>query len=178
MPPLRPSPRYLAVLETMWDWNGLTSGAGYLGTAPRFFHINPRNFSGARLLRLVGGPALGLAKILDVTNSCPKLANGPNSHGVPDPAWLGENLRRWQALLALPHNQGKAGTVLVCGAVAQRTFAACGGWPGRTVLLPHPAARHWTTAALERAGEVIRGGTASVVLTVVRGELVEAPYAP
>ena len=83
--------RVVAILETMWDWRGMTSGAGYQ-EAPRFFRINSENFSGKRLYSLIGPDA----KLL-VTNACRELGNGPNFHGKGDPAWLKQNLELIEA---------------------------------------------------------------------------------
>lgn len=119
----------VAILETMWDWRGATSGAGYR-EAPRYFRINRENFSGRRLYKLIGPDA----KLL-VTDACRELVRSAKEHGTPDPAWLEENLR----ILDI----GGIDVLLVCGKVAQQTFAACGYKPrAATVLeIPHPAAR-------------------------------------
>src|SRR5690349_8002265 len=75
----------VAVLDTMYDWQGKTSEAGYR-EAPRYFRINPRNFTGKRLYKLVGKN-----KLL-VTDACRELVSSPDEHGVPDPNWLSENI--------------------------------------------------------------------------------------
>lgn len=118
-----------AILETMWDWRGMTSGAGY-GEAPRYFRINPQNFSGRRLYKLIGADA----KLL-VTNACRELVRSAKQHGTPDPAWLADNLRILDG--------DRVDVLLVCGKVAQQTFAACGYKPRTATVLeiPHPAAR-------------------------------------
>jgi hypothetical protein len=78
--------KIVAVLESMWDWRQMTSGAGYK-EAPRSFRINPDNYSGKRLYRIVGRDA-----DLHVTNACRELCGSANHHGTPDPDWLRENL--------------------------------------------------------------------------------------
>jgi hypothetical protein len=144
--------KVVAILETMWDWRGMTSSAGY-EEAPRFFRINPENFSGRRLYKLIGPNA----KLL-VTNACRELVTGPNQHGKPDPKWLADNL--WQ----IEHGPRGAtiDVLLVCGKIAQQTWEACDyelQSPNvRVVKMPHPAARYiWTTAEVERMSRVIRG---------------------
>ncbi len=91
---------YLAILETMWDWRAMTSEAGY-ARAPAFFSINPDNFSGRRLYRLLGDR---LNTWLQVTNACPELVSGPNQHGkqLPHPAariWTTDALGRASRLI-------------------------------------------------------------------------------
>ncbi|KKL93991.1 hypothetical protein LCGC14_1869190 [marine sediment metagenome] len=97
------SRRVVAILETMWDWRGQTSGAGY-GEAPRYFRINPQNHSGRRLYKLIGPDA----KML-VTNACRELGKSAKDHGKPDPDWLRDNLQR------LDNKMGGFDTLLVCG---------------------------------------------------------------
>jgi hypothetical protein len=96
----------VAVLESMWDWRQMTSGAGYK-EACRSFRINPDNYSGKRLYRIVGRDA-----DLVVTNACRELCGSASQHGTPDPAWLRENLK-----LLAPFD-----LLLVCGKVAQATL--------------------------------------------------------
>ncbi len=127
--------KIIAVLETMWDWRQQTSSAGYK-QAPRHFKINPRNFSGRRLYRIAGPDANLL-----VTNACRELVGSASQHGKPDPAWLRENLD-----LLMPFD-----VLLVCGKVAQATYAQTGFVFDRTVLMMHPAARTWTNAMLDEA---------------------------
>lgn len=142
----------VAILETMWDWRGMTSGAGY-GEAPRYFRINPQNFSGRRLYKLIGADA----KLL-VTNACRELVRSAKQHGTPDPAWLADNLRTLDG--------DRVDILLVCGKVARQTFAACGYKPrAATVLeIPHPAARRvWTREFIDNVAARIQaampGGT-------------------
>lgn len=131
----------VAVLETMWGWGH------YTRRAPRFFPINRRNFSGKRLYRLVGENCRLL-----VTNACKELVTSPDQHGEPDPEWLEQNL-----LLLKPE------VILVCGKVAQATYART-VWPslasvkGTKVLhIPHPAARnYWTRAVITETAERIQ----------------------
>lgn len=129
------APKIVAVLESMWDWRQLTSGAGYQ-EAPRSFRINPHNYSGKRLYRIVGADA-----DLHVTNVCRELVGSANHHGTPDPAWLRENLE-----ILAPFD-----VLLVCGKVAQATYARCGHEFANLIKIPHPAARRWTQAAIAAA---------------------------
>lgn len=129
--------KIIAVLDSMWDWRAMTSGAGYR-EAPRHFRINPDNFSGARLYRIAGKDT-----DLLVTNSCRELCGSASQHGTPDSAWLAENLRLLEPFDVL----------LVCGKVAQATYRDSGYAPQARVLeMPHPAARMWTHAMLNDAG--------------------------
>lgn len=132
--------KVIAILESMWDWRQMTSSAGYR-EAPRYFRINPNNFSGRRLYRLVG-------KEVDllVTNSCRELMGAASLHGVPDPIWLRENLE-----FLMPFD-----VLLVCGKVAQVTYTKSRFQFERKVELPHPAARMWTNAKLDEATKQIR----------------------
>lgn len=140
--------KVVAVLETMWDWEQQTSGAGYR-QAPRFFRINPRNHSGRRLYKLIGPDAHLL-----VTEACKELATHANQHGKPDPDWLYGNL-----VMLEPFD-----ILLVCGLVARQTYQRCGYHltsVADVVYMPHPAARQWTrqmiddyTAQIERIKNV------------------------
>lgn len=110
--------KVLVVLETMW---------GGSGSAPGLFRINPNNYSGRRLLWLIGHSDFW------VTNACREYVSNARQHGKPDPTWLAKNLQRIDY-----------GLLLVCGKVAQRTYTACGYVPDCNVLeMPHPAARMW-----------------------------------
>jgi hypothetical protein len=120
----------VAVLDTMWGERN--------GRAPRWFPINPQNHSGRRLYKLVG------ACELLVTNACPQLVNHATRHGKPDPKWLAENLARLEPAL-----------ILACGNVAQRTLKES-GFRGRTVKIPHPAARIWTKKRVQRTARKIK----------------------
>jgi hypothetical protein len=131
--------KIVAVLESMWDWRQMTSRAGYK-EAPRSFRINPQNYSGKRLYRIVGDADL------HVTEACRELVASANHHGTPDPLWLKENLQ-----LLMPFD-----VLLVCGKVAQATYArSCFRFPN-TVLMPHPAARMWTNAMIEEMAEKVK----------------------
>lgn len=132
--------KIVAVLESMWDWRQMTSGAGYR-EAPRSFRISPENYSGKRLYRIVG-----LDADLHVTNACRELCGSANHHGTPDPEWLRENLD-----LLAPFS-----VLLVCGKVAQATYAQSGHHFERTIKLPHPAARMWTQAMIAAAAQSVR----------------------
>jgi hypothetical protein len=126
----------VALLESMWDWRGMTSGAGY-EEAPRWFRINPDNFSGRRLYRIVGAGS----KLL-VTNSCRELVTSASKHGTPNPGWVKENLGYLET-------QGMD-VLLLCGKVAQSTFRLSGYQTKAHVIeMDHPAARRWTNAALD-----------------------------
>lgn len=131
----------VAILDSMWDWRAMTSGAGYR-EAPRSFRINPSNHSGKRLYRIVGDDVNLL-----VTNSCRELCVSANHHGTPDPNWLRESLE-----ILTPFE-----VLLVCGKVAQATYAVCGYEFKRKIEIPHPAARMWTHAMLDDATKRVRG---------------------
>lgn len=132
--------RVVAVLESMWDWRQMTSGAGY-EEAPRWFRINPQNYSGKRLYRIVG-PECDLR----VTNACRKLCSHANDHGTPDPKWLRENLEILEPFSVL----------LVCGAVAQATYRETGYEHPCVIETMHPAARRWTNALIEQIAQRVR----------------------
>ena len=125
----------VAILDTMYDWRGKTSGVG-LRQAPRFFRINPHNHSGKRLYSLIY-PATRLL----VTDACRELVQKPTDHGTPDPIWLSSNLQFINTIRPIT-------LLLVCGKVAQKTYAQCtfkGNGATRVIELPHPAARPvWT----------------------------------
>lgn len=132
--------KIVAVLESMWDWRQMTSGAGY-AEAPRSFRINPENYSGKRLYRIVGDDA-----DLHVTNACRELVGSASQHGTPDPAWLRENLE-----ILAPFD-----VLLVCGRVAQATYAKTGHEFAGLLLIDHPAARRWTNEAIAAAAQRVR----------------------
>lgn len=142
--------RVVAILEVMWDWRQMTSGAGY-AEAPRYFQINPQNHSGRRLYRLVG-----LDASLVVTNACRELVTGPTQHGTPDPVWLAENLRILDGDIL---DEQYIDLLLVCGKVAQRTFKVCKYRPraARVIEIPHPAARSvWTREFIAETAKTIQ----------------------
>lgn len=132
--------KIVAVLESMWDWRQMTSQAGYQ-EAPRSFRINPENYSGKRLYRIVGQDA-----DLFVTNACRELVGSARQHGTPDPAWLRENLD-----ILMPFD-----VLLICGKVAQAAYSQSGHEFTRKLEIPHPAARRWTQAAIEAAAQRVR----------------------
>lgn len=136
--------KIVAVLESMWDWRQMTSGAGYK-EAPRSFRINPDNYSGKRLYRIVGRDA-----DLLVTNACRELCGSANHHGTPDPDWLRENLK-----LLAPFD-----VLLVCGKTAQATYARSGHEFDGKIDIMHPAARTWTNAMIEAAAQRVREAVA------------------
>lgn len=119
----------------------MTSKAGYVEEAPRYFRINPGNFSGKRLYRIVGVEA-----DLFVTNACRELCCSANHHGKPDANWLRENLE-----ILAPFD-----LLLVCGKIAQATYAKSGYEFKNKIEMPHPAARMWTHAMLENAYRNVR----------------------
>lgn len=141
----------VAILETMWDWRSMTSSAGYQ-KAPRYFRINPNNFSGRRLYKLIDGNGNLL-----VTNACMELASSAKEHGNPSPEWLAQNLQLMDVGGVEDHlnhtiqfnenvKQGKIDLLLVCGKVAQTTYKDCGYIPKNATVIemPHPAARaYW-----------------------------------
>lgn len=151
--------RVVAILETMWDWRGRTSGAGYC-EAPRYFRINPQNYSGKRLYKLVGPNARLL-----VTNACRELAKSAKDHGIPDPHWLAENLKIINGDIEDPDENIKStqriDVLLVCGKVAQATYKNCGYTPAqaRVIEMPHPAARvYWTRHNIAMMAQRIQHG--------------------
>lgn len=75
-----PSPKIVVVLEVMW---------GMRGDRPLpWFHINPRNHSGCRLMGILG---CGWRDFV-VTNACPDIVYSARSRGTPSKAWLRDNL--------------------------------------------------------------------------------------
>ncbi len=115
--------KVLAVLEVMWDWQDMTSSAGYTTTAPRFFTINPGNFTGRRLYWFLEG-MLKYDSELQATNACPQLVSSPKGRGVPSVSWLEENLEQWRYRLEVAKERQEEALVLVCGKVAQATYSA------------------------------------------------------
>ena len=128
----------VAVLDTMWDWRSMTTGAGYGAQAPRSYTINPENKSGKRLYQLLGD------KKFVVTNACPQLVGGPNEKGTPDPNWLHDNISDL-------YQRYKYKLLLVCGKVAWETYQRCGYRPkARVIRMKHPAARNWTRTEIQQ----------------------------
>ena len=143
--PEAPAYRWLAVLETMWDWEARTSAAGY-EKAPDFFCINPRNFTGRRLYRWTGEEP----GTLWCTNACGELVSGPQHHGTPDVDRLARNLARWQELVWKKRVRGVGGRE-------------------QLLYVPHPAARTWTAAALRRVEWFVREGKADLRMRLQKG---------
>ena len=143
--------KVVAVLDTMWR---------EVGEAPRWFSINPYNLTGKRLYTWLDGRGELL-----VTNACPQQVGRATHHGKPDKQWLSDNLRAlWPFTL-----------LLVCGKVAQATYSLSDTLRGtvraRVVEVPHPAARTWTCAALDLAGQHIREGKLDIRMELVKGRL-------
>lgn len=144
--------RVVAILEVMWDWRAMTTGAGYRQEAPRYFVINKQNFSGRRLYKLCGSDAS-----LIVTNACRELVSSAKERGTPNPPWLATNLGDLDG-------EGDIDVLLVCGRVAQATYKACGYVPrrARVIEIPHPAARQvWTREKLAEVSQQIHGQAVS-----------------
>lgn len=165
---------YLAVLETMWDWESQTTGAGYTKTAPDFFSISPNNFSGKRLYYLTG---LDSSERLWCTNVCPELVSHPSQHGTPNVEWLTRNLERWLAS-KIYTKEGTDKVVLVCGEVAQTTmnhYRYSGGGikdiPAQVLYLPHPANRTWSRATLDAVRDAIDTPQGNWRFSLRKGEL-------
>lgn len=131
--------KIVALLDSMWGWGGYNDAGE---EAPRYFRINPDNFSGRRLYRICGD-----GHSLLVTNSCRTVQASASHHGVPDPAWVKSNLE----FLA---GQGME-LLLVCGAVARRTFEESGFTFPRVIQMDHPAARRWSNAKLDAVSNQI-----------------------
>lgn len=139
--------RALAILDTMWG--------GRAGKAPRWFEINPNNFSGRRLYKFVGRD-----NQLLVTNACRELVTNSKEHGLVDHIWLGANLERCYRRMG-------TNLILVCGAIAAFTYRQIERPPDvRTLFLPHPAARNWTITAMADVAELIQNGFSSGTVTI------------
>lgn len=124
----------VALLESMWGWGGYNEAGE---DAPRHFRINPYNFSGRRLYRICSGVNHSLL----VTNCCRTVQMTANHHGKPDPYWVRENLR------FLCSQQ--MDLLLVCGAVAKKTYEATLLDYPNVIYMDHPAARRWSNASLD-----------------------------
>lgn len=121
--------KFVAILDTMW-------GTG--GRAPQWFLINPQNHSGRRLYKLTGARYGDLV----VVNACAQQTRSARHHGTPSVEWLAASLA------AVPTSR-RGAVLLVCGAVAQRTYDRLAvPWNGPVVRMPHPASRTWTRAQL------------------------------
>jgi len=138
-------PTTIAVLETMY-------GSVRPQRAPRFFIINPSNFSGARLYEIVGNQTRLL-----VTNACPQMVCNASQHGIPDSDWLYSNLEHLHTLTGFK-------TLLVCGTVAQETIrkndTAFKRWlrEKRVIFVPHPAARQWSKSFVTQTHNIVNSG--------------------
>lgn len=156
----------VAILDTMWDWDARTSKAGYKETAPPYFRINGNNHSGQRLYKLLGHTDLL------VTNICKELADRASGLGKPDYHWLAVNLFAMKFEL-----------LLVCGNRAKNTFEQAVRKTqlrqhiknSRVIMMPHPAARIWTNAALLAAAEAIQYGSGNFSIRLPRsgGTIIE-----
>lgn len=125
----------VAILETAWGGD----------RELRYFKINRDNHSGRRLV--------GDASLM-VTNACREMVASATQHGTPDPAWLRENL-------AIMERHRHIDVLLVCGKVAQKTYAQTGHVAGvtRIIQMPHPAARQgWTKESIAAYQAQIQGG--------------------
>lgn len=125
--------KIVALLESMWGWRGYHDEGE---EAPRFYRINPENFSGRRLYRICPPQSK-----LIVTNSCRMVQRSANHHGNPDPVYVAENL-------GLAHLDG-ADLFLICGRIAQETFDKAGLNFPNVIRMDHPAARRWTNEKLD-----------------------------
>lgn len=152
----------VALLEVMWDWQARTTSAGYAEQAPRYFEINPGNFTGSRLYSWLGSEYSLMA-----TNACPQLVSSAKGRGKPDKDWVRDNL----ATLHERTVRGQFDLLLVCGAVAAKTYSFIDARDARIVEVPHPAARGWTRGALFQAGRFIREGSHDLTLEIEAGYL-------
>ena len=124
----------VALLDSMWGWRGYNTPNEQ---APRYYRINRENQSGRRLYRLCGSHQLL------VTNCCKFVQCSAYHHGVPDLEWTESNLMFLQA--------ERFDLLLVCGAVARRTFQVLRGEEGKFgkwLYMDHPAARRWSNETL------------------------------
>lgn len=128
--PFLPRRRIVALLESMWNWQGCHTGQL---EADRYFRINPDNFSGRRLYRICGEHSIL------VTNSCRYVQKSANHHGTPDSAWVAENLKMLEPFELL----------LVCGKIARKTYESTGLHHPKVIFMDHPAARRWSNATLD-----------------------------
>jgi uracil-DNA glycosylase len=123
--------RIVALLDSMW---------GGEGEAARYFRISPDNLSGRRLYRLCGD-----ANLL-VTNSCREMQQTAGGHGIPDPAWVTENLKRLEPFELL----------LVCGRVAWQAYLGVLRDYPKVLMIDHPAARRWSNKKLDETTSQIK----------------------
>jgi uncharacterized DUF497 family protein len=102
--------KIVAVLESMWDWRADDERRRLQGSAALLPH------QPGQLQRQAAVPDRRPRRDLFVTNACRELCGSANHHGTPDPEWLRENLE-----LLAPFD-----VLLVCGKVAQATYAQSG----------------------------------------------------
>jgi hypothetical protein len=154
-------PKAVAILEVMWDWGAKTSSAGYTEQAPSYFRINPRNLTGGRLYKWLGKQGQYFDDLL-VTNACPELVSSAKGRGKPDHNWLQTNLDElWPFDL-----------LLVCGNVAQHTYLKLSNRPAcRTLFVPHPAYRMWSTKNLKIVERFVQLGSIDLELYHKQGKL-------
>lgn len=161
--------RWLAVLDTFWGWRGHGLGRE---EAPRYFTINPDNFTGRRLYYLTGEES----GCQWCTDACREVVYRASDHGTPDLKWLEANLDKWLGIMRKKSlrlsDRVETPAILVCGKVAQQTYSQLDSKPlERTIYLPHPAARNWTRQALERAARFIQEGKQSLRMEIKEGQL-------
>lgn len=147
--------RATVVLEVMWDWRSMTSNAEYVEQAPKWFTINPNNFTGRRLHWFLGH------NDFLVTNACPELVSSPNHRGTPSKDWLKSNLKEM-------YDRWKFDTVFICGSVARSIYEH--NWLPlvRTIYMPHPAFRGWNRTTLDEAKRRIQSEQSNLDLDYLR----------
>lgn len=155
--------KVIALCDTMWDWENMTTSAGYREIAPSYYTISGDNHTGKRLYNWLGHYDLL------VTNACKELVSGPNQRGTPDKTWVRANLAElWPFDL-----------LLVCGRVAQGTYdLSMAPHPCRVIECPHPAARMWNARSLSFMRRLVREGKESIEARIVRGQLMAFPLIP
>jgi hypothetical protein len=148
--------KIVALLESMWGWRGYHAADE---EAPRFYRINPENFSGRRLYRICP-PHTDLI----VTNSCRIIQRSANHHGTPEPAYVLENLKQAR--------QDGCDLFLICGVVAQDTFKRALAVHERHLFqhlfMDHPAARRWTNEKLDKVKAEIYAASSPTAATEIR----------
>ena len=131
--------RVLAILQNMWD------DRGSVRTAPLKFRINPLNYSGKRLYKLIGE-----GEDLWVTNASREVSRKASEHKtqIDLKSLVRVLLEDWDL-------------VLVCGRVAHAAFdQAMTEVPERgtpALKIDHPAARRWSKEKLEVVRSRIQG---------------------
>ncbi len=129
----------VAVLEVMWGWCGLESAE------TQWFSINPDNFTGKRLYKMIGEK-----HDLLVTNACKECVETASGKGIPDPVWLRDNVAQLKTLF-------KPDLILICGKVPLNTWklADISLYHERVIVMPHPAARSWTNERMYDVNRII-----------------------